>query len=333
MDRQSIPILVTGGAGYIGSHAVWALTDAGYPVVVIDNLSTGRRASLPSHIPFILGDIGDRNLLASVLDEHAIAAVMHFAGSIIVPESVERPLAYYGNNTINSHGLIEVCHQAGVKNFIFSSTAAVYGEPEHIPLTETAATRPLNPYGTSKLMTEWMLRDTSAAHGLRYAALRYFNVAGADAALRTGQSSPIATHLLKIAAEVATGKRASMSIFGEDYPTPDGTCIRDYIHVSDLADAHVLALEYLLKGGESRVMNCGYGHGFSVKEVIAAVEQVIGRPLTKQFGPRRAGDSPELVADSSLLRSRLGWTPRFDDLPTIIRTALAWEEKLAAIAA
>ena len=321
-------VLITGGAGYIGSHAVYALLAAGAKVVVIDDLSTGRRQSLPADLPFIQGSVGDRTLVGRVIAEFGITAIMHFAGSIVAPESVSQPLAYYGNNTVNSHGLIDTAIRSGVRNFIFSSTAAVYGNAERSPIPETEPLVPINPYGTSKLMTEWMLRDAAAAHDFRYVALRYFNVAGADPLGRTGHSSPIATHLFKIASQTALGRRSEMSIFGTDYPTFDGTCIRDYIHVADLADAHVLACRHLHQGGNTQVLNCGYGHGYSVREVIATIEREIGRTLPVREAPRRPGDPAALVADSTRLRRLFDWHPRFDNLSVITRHVLAWENQL-----
>ncbi len=321
-------MLVTGGAGYIGSHVVLALRDAGRPVVVIDDLSTGRRAAIPDGVPLIEGSVGDPDLVTRAIADHGVGTVMHFAGSIIVPESVERPVDYYRNNTVNSLALIDTCLWIGVGRFIFSSTAAVYGMPEVMPIDEDAPTRPINPYGRSKLMTEWTLRDVAEAHGLRYVALRYFNVAGADPAGRSGQSSKVATHLLKIAAQAATGQRPEIQIYGDDYPTPDGTCVRDYIHVSDLASAHVAALDHLEAGGDSRTLNCGYGRGYSVREVLDMVETVLGRPLPIRTAGRRAGDPPTLVAKTDRIGEALNWTPRFADLRTIVETALAWERKL-----
>ena len=323
-------VLVSGGAGYIGSHVVLALREAGMPAVVLDNLSTGMRRAVPPDVPFEQGDVGDADLLARVIARHRVDAVMHFAGSIVVPESVRDPLAYYRNNTLNSHTLIDACVAHGVSRFVFSSTAAVYGIPTAVPVTEDADTRPINPYGASKLMTEWMLRDTAAAHPLRYVALRYFNVAGADPAGRVGQSTPAATHLIKVACELVVGKRSELQVFGTDYPTPDGTCVRDYIHVSDLAAAHVLALRHLATGGDSLTLNCGYGRGSSVKQVVDAVEQASGHRLNTGGGPRRAGDPPALVAAADTLRRTLGWVPRYDDLQVIVETALAWERHLAA---
>ncbi|MCP5372499.1 MAG: UDP-glucose 4-epimerase GalE [Hyphomicrobiales bacterium] len=317
--------MVTGGAGYIGSHAVLALREAGFGVVVLDNLSTGRRALVPDGVPLVEDDVGRPGAAEAVLRDHGVSAVLHFAGSIVVPESVADPLKYYGNNTCASRTLIEACVAAGVNRFIFSSTAAVYGDAETLPVVEDTPQLPINPYGTSKLMTEWMLRDTAAASDLRYCALRYFNVAGADPQGRTGQATPDATHLIKVACEVATGKRDHMMIFGDDYDTPDGTCVRDYIHVTDLADAHVAALRYLEGGGDSVIANCGYGHGFSVRQVLDAVGRQAGAPLDARMAPRRAGDAPALMSDSTRARQVFGWTPRHDDLDLICKTALAWE--------
>ena len=321
------PILVTGGAGYIGSHVVLALREAGYGVVIIDDLSTGRREAVPDDVALIVGDVADSGLVAGVLAEHRIEFVMHFAGSIIVVESVSEPLKYYRNNTGASRNLIESCVEGGVAGFVFSSTAAVYGIPEIVPVTEQSPVAPINPYGWSKLMTEQVLRDVAPASDLRYAILRYFNVAGADPAGRSGQVIENATHLIKIACEVATGRRDVISIFGIDYPTADGTCIRDFIHVSDLADAHVRVLEWLAAGDRSATFNCGYGRGYSVREVLEAVGAAAGRELNVSEAPRRAGDSPEIVADSALLRRETGWSPRHDDLPLIVKTALNWEKK------
>lgn len=331
-DTTPRSILVTGGAGYIGSHAVLALLAAGYAVSVIDNLSTGFRFAVPADMPFYEGDIADRALLDRILAEQRIEAIMHFAGSIVVPESVTDPLKYYGNNTVNSRTLIEAAVQNGVSRFVFSSTAAVYGEPDGAgPILETSPTAPINPYGASKLMTEWMLRDVARAHDFAYVALRYFNVAGADPEGRTGQSTAGATHLIKVASEVLAGKRDGIAVFGTDYPTPDGTAVRDYIHVSDLAAAHVLALDHLFAGGASMVANCGYGQGFSVTEVLDAVEATMGRSVNRRIAERRAGDPPMLVADSALIRSTFGWEPQWRDMGLIIRHAVAWEDKLRAI--
>ncbi|MCB1548673.1 MAG: UDP-glucose 4-epimerase GalE [Hyphomicrobiaceae bacterium] len=322
-------ILVTGGAGYIGSHVVLELIDAGETVVVLDDLSTGRRSAVPPQARLVVGDIGDAALVASIVRHHGVTAVLHFAGSVIVPESVANPLKYYHNNTGKSRTLVASVVEAGVEAFIFSSTAAVYGMPRHIPVTEDAALAPISPYGTSKLMTEWMLRDTAAATSLRYVALRYFNVAGADPKGRSGQSTPEATHLIKVAAETALGKRPSLSVFGTDYDTPDGTCIRDYIHVTDLARAHLAALDHLRRGGRSEIFNCGYGRGFSVLEVIGAVRRCSGREFEVRHTSRRAGDPAALVANSDRLRRQLGWQPELDDLDTIVGHALRWEEGLA----
>lgn len=321
-------ILVTGGAGYIGSHMVHALVDAGEPVVVIDNLSTGFIQALPPHVPLVVGNIGDRDLLSVVIAEHGVNAIIHFAGSIVVPESVADPLGYYHNNTSNSRTLIEAAVSSGVKSFIFSSTAAVYGDPASVPVNEDAPTNPMSPYGRSKLMSEWMLHDAGIAHDLRYVVLRYFNVAGADPQMRTGQAKPAATHLLKVALQTALGIRPSMQIFGADFATPDGTGIRDYIHVSDLAQAHRDALHYLRGGGVSQVFNCGYGRGFSVLEVIDTVKRVSGIDFKVEMAPRRAGDPAQVVAASARIRNILGWTPRYDDLETIVAHALEWERTM-----
>lgn len=323
-------VLVTGGAGYIGSHMVLGLLDAGMKVVVLDNLSTGFRSAVPPAAPLIEGNVGDQDLVGRLIAERGIRSIIHFAGSIVVPDSVADPLGYYLNNTCNSRALIESAVKGGVKAFIFSSTAAVYGNPQEIPVKEEADLKPVSPYGTSKLMTELMLRDTAFAHDFRYVALRYFNVAGADPAGRAGQSTPRATHLIKVACETALGKRASMDVFGTDYPTPDGTCIRDYIHVTDLVAAHMAALAYLEGGGASDVFNCGYASGYSVLEVIEAVKRAHGGPFPVRLGPRRPGDAEAIVADSSKIRSRLGWTPRYADLDTIVGHALAWERSLKA---
>jgi len=321
-------VLVTGGAGYIGSHMVLALLDGGEDVVVLDNLSTGFDWAVPATAKLVVGNIGDAALVGSLLKDHAIDAVIHFAGSIIVPESVSDPLGYYDNNTVNSRTLMACCVDAGIENFIFSSTAAVYGIPDGNPVFEDAPTQPISPYGASKLMTEWMLRDTAAAHDFRYVALRYFNVSGADPSGRTGQSTPQATHLIKVACETASGKLDRMQIFGRDYDTPDGTCVRDYIHVSDLAAAHSRALDYLRGGNESAVFNCGYGHGASVIDVIKAVERAAGHGIGQQDAPRRPGDPPALVAGATRVRDILGWTPNYDDLDVIVRHALDWEHAL-----
>jgi len=321
-------VLVTGGAGYIGSHMVWRLVDEGENVVILDNLSTGFEDAVPGHVPLIVGDAGDPAVVKKALVENDVTAVIHFAGSIVVPESVSEPLKYYRNNTSNSRTLIECCVAAGVHQFVFSSTAAVYGAPETIPVDEGVVTGPLNPYGWSKLMTEQMLQDTSAATNLRFVALRYFNVAGADIAGRAGQRTPKATHLIKVASEAAIGKRACLEIFGTDYDTPDGTCIRDYIHVTDLIEAHMNALSHLRNGGTSRILNCGYGRGYSVLEVVDAMKRVSGRELIVNLAERRPGDSPEIVADSSAIKREFGWQPQHDNLDTIVRSAYEWEKKL-----
>jgi UDP-glucose 4-epimerase len=325
-------VLVTGGAGYIGSHAVLALKDAGYCPVVIDNLSTGFRFAVPDDVPFYQADIADGALLARIFAEHGVAAIMHFAGSIIVPESVADPLKYYHNNTAKSRALIDAAVTAGVGHFIFSSTAATYGMPDVSPVNEDTPQRPINPYGWSKLMTEQMLADVAAAHPINYGVLRYFNVAGADPEARTGQSTAGATHLIKVALEAALGQRAEVGVFGTDYPTPDGTGVRDYIHVSDLAAAHVLVLEALMKDpARSVTFNCGYGRGFSVLEVLDAVDRVAGVQITRSYQPRRAGDPDSLISDPSRIKAGVPWQPRHGDLDVIIAHALAWERKLAAI--
>lgn len=329
---NTVPVLVTGGAGYIGSHAVLALRDAGWPVAVIDNLSTGFRFALPDDVPFYQGDIEDTDRLARIFAEQGTRAVMHFAGSIVVPESVSDPLEYYLNNTVRTRALIAAAVAAGVPHFIFSSTAATYGIPEVSPVTEATPQRPINPYGWSKLMSEQMLADVSLAHPMNYCALRYFNVAGADPAGRTGQSTAGATHLIKVAVEAALGKRGHVDVFGTDYDTPDGTGVRDYIHVSDLAAAHVLALEALIaEPARSLTMNCGYGRGFSVLEVLDAVDRVTNMKIERRISPRRPGDSDSLVSDPALLKRTLPWQPRHADLDTIVAHALAWERRLAEI--
>jgi UDP-glucose 4-epimerase len=331
MQQSSRPaVLVTGGAGYIGSHAVLALLDAGWPVVVIDNLVTGFRWAVPDGAVFAQGDIADQELVARLIAEYGIRAIIHFAGSIVVPESVSDPLKYYHNNTVKSRSLIESAVKGGVPHFIFSSTAATYGIPERVPITEDTRTQPINPYGWSKLMTERMLADVAFAHPLNYCALRYFNVAGADPQGRSGQSTAGATHLIKVAVEAAIGKRSHVSVFGTDYDTPDGTGIRDYIHVSDLAAAHVDALEKLIADPEtSHVMNCGYSRGFSVLEVLDSVDRVTNMKIERRMEPRRPGDPDALVADNSKILATLPWRPRRDDLDTIVQDALAWERKLA----
>jgi UDP-glucose 4-epimerase len=329
-EQVRVPVLVTGGAGYIGSHAVLALLDGGWPVVVIDDLSTGFDWAVPEGAVFARGDIADQALVERLIAEHDVAAILHFAGSIVVPESVENPLKYYHNNTVKSRALIESAVKGGVRHFIFSSTAATYGIPAEVPVREEAPTEPINPYGWSKLMTERMLRDAAAAHPLNFCALRYFNVAGADPAGRSGQSTAGATHLIKVAVEAATGKRGHVAVYGTDYDTPDGTGVRDYIHVSDLAAAHVFALERLIAApDESHILNCGYGRGFSVLEVLDAVDRVTNAAVERRLAPRRAGDPPTLVADNRRILATLPWRPQRDDLATIVADALAWERKLA----
>ncbi|RKF21739.1 UDP-glucose 4-epimerase GalE [Altericroceibacterium spongiae] len=329
---RKCPVLVTGGAGYIGSHAVLALKDAGWPVAVIDNLTTGFRFAVPDDVPLYEGDIEDAALLSRIFSEQGTRAIMHFAGSIVVPESVENPLKYYHNNTVKSRALIEACVKHGVQHFIFSSTAATYGIPEDSPVTEDTPRQPINPYGWSKLMTEQMLADTSFAHPLNYCALRYFNVAGADPQARSGQSTAGATHLIKVAVEAALGKRENVSVFGTDYDTPDGTGVRDYIHVSDLAAAHVLALAALIANpSASLTMNCGYGRGFSVLEVLDAVDRTTNHTITRIMAPRRAGDPDSLISDNSRIKRTLPWKPQHADLDEIITHALAWERKLSEI--
>jgi UDP-glucose 4-epimerase len=321
-------ILVTGGAGYIGSHMVLELVEAGERVIVLDDLSTGLRAAVPPEATLVVGDVGDADLVRRLVAEHGIAAIAHFAAKIVVPESVADPLAYYLNNTVKSRALIATAIASGVKHFIFSSTAAVYGEPSVSPLPEDLPLCPINPYGRSKLMTEWMLADAGRAHGLGYAVLRYFNVAGADPRGRAGQSTPNATHLIKVAAQAALGTRPHLEVFGTDYPTPDGSCVRDYIQVTDLARAHVAALTHLRGGGESLVLNCGYGRGASVLEVLAVVKQVSGVDFEVRLAPRRPGDPAALVAQVDRIRERLGWQPAYDDLAAIVEQALRWERTL-----
>jgi UDP-glucose 4-epimerase len=333
MNTDTKPrVLVTGGAGYIGSHAVLALRDAGWPVSVIDNLTTGFRFAVPEDVPFHQGDIEDAELLARIFADEGIGAVLHFAGSIIVPESVEDPLKYYHNNTAKSRALIEAAVKAGVPHFIFSSTAATYGIPEVDAVSEETPKKPINPYGWSKLMTEQMLSDAVAAHAMNYCALRYFNVAGADPQGRTGQSTAGATHLIKVAVEAALGKRDHVAVFGTDFDTPDGTGVRDYIHVSDLAAAHVHALDALIAEPErSLTMNCGYGRGFSVLEVLDAVDRVTNMQIERRFEGRRAGDPASLISDPSRIRATLPWKPQHDDLDSIIAHALQWERKLSEL--
>jgi UDP-glucose 4-epimerase len=321
-------VLVTGGAGYIGSHMVHALLDAGERVVVLDNMSTGFRWAVPEGVPLVVGDMGDVELVGNVLARHQVDAIVHFAAKIVVPESVEDPLGYYLNNTVKSRALIAAAVARGVKHVIFSSTAAVYGNPAVAPVPEDAPLQPMSPYGTSKMMTEMMLRDVAAAHPLTYAVLRYFNVAGADPAGRTGQSTPAATHLIKVAVQTVLGMRPHMQIFGEDYDTPDGTCVRDYIHVSDLVGAHVDALAYLRAGGANVTCNVGYGRGYSVREVVDTVKRVSGADFDARMTARRPGDPAQIVALSDRAKATLGWKPRLDDLDTIVEHALRWERRL-----
>lgn len=321
-------VLVTGGAGYIGSHMVLALAEAGESVVVIDNLSTGFSTFIPDGVPLFIGDVSDENLVEGVIAAHHVDSIIHFAGSVVVPESMRDPLGYYRNNTMTTRNLLNVAVRCNIPRFIFSSTAAVYGNPDRTPVAEDAPTRPLSPYGMSKLMTEIMLHDVATAHGMSYVVLRYFNVAGADPLARVGLATAGATHLLKIAVEAATGQRAKIDVFGTDYPTPDGTCIRDFIHVSDLVQAHRAALGYLADGGVSTTWNCGYGRGYSVFEVIEAVRRVSGRNFAVQQADRRIGDIMTMIADTSRIHSAVDWTPRYADLDTIAAHALAWEEKL-----
>jgi UDP-glucose 4-epimerase len=321
-------VLVTGGAGYIGSHMVLELLDAGERAVVLDNLSTGHDWAVAPGVPLVVGDSGDQELVARIIRQYEIDAIIHFAASIVVPDSVRDPLGYYRNNTVNSRALIECATRHGVRHFIFSSTAAVYGNPTEIPVTENAATAPISPYGSSKLMSEVMLRDAGRAYGLNHVILRYFNVAGADPRGRAGQSSRQATHLIKVAVETARGLRDKLDVFGSDYPTPDGSCVRDYIHVSDLARAHADALRHLRSGGPSLTLNCGYGRGFSVFEVVDAVKRVSGVDFKVEIAPRRDGDPARIVADPQRVRAALGFAPRFDDLSTIVAHALAWEREL-----
>ncbi|OHC95340.1 MAG: UDP-glucose 4-epimerase GalE [Sphingomonadales bacterium GWF1_63_6] len=328
--REKPTVLVTGGAGYIGSHAVLALKDAGYGVVVIDNLVTGFRWAVPDDVPFVQGDIADQPLVEATLRDHGISAIMHFAGSVVVPESVENPLKYYHNNSAKTRDLIDSAVRVGVPHFIFSSTAATYGIPDVEAVREDTPQQPINPYGMSKLMTEYMLRDVAAAHPMNFCALRYFNVAGADPQGRTGQSTAGATHLIKVAVEAALGKRESVAIFGNDFATPDGTGVRDYIHVSDLAAAHVLALEALMAEPErNHLLNCGYGRGFSVLDVLNAVDRVTNTPVRRVMSPRRAGDPPALISDNRAILATFPWQPRYADLDVIVAHALAWERALA----
>ena len=334
-DTSQTPVLVTGGAGYIGSHAMLALLDSGRKAVVVDDLSTGRRAAVPDEVPFYEGKVGDRDLIGRIIATHGCRAVMHFAGSIIVPESVERPLDYYQNNVVSSAHLLAACLDNGIADFVFSSSAAVYDGDAggDAPMAEDARLAPANPYGRSKLMTEWMLQDVAAATGLRYAVLRYFNVAGADQAGRAGQYSKVTTHLIKRACRTALGLLPYIDIFGTDYPTPDGTCVRDYIHVSDLAQAHLAVLDHLAGSGGNLTLNCGYGHGFSVNQVLDVVDQaakeMLGKgPMQRRPGPRRAGDPASLIADTRRIRETLNWQPKYDDLMVMAKTALAWENQM-----
>ncbi|HEY3486603.1 MAG TPA: UDP-glucose 4-epimerase GalE [Gammaproteobacteria bacterium] len=327
MDKKTV--LVTGGAGYIGSHVVRQLGEAGENIVVLDDLSTGF-ANAVLYGELIKGHTGDRPLVRRILKDFNVTAVLHFAANTIVPESISNPLKYYSNNTCASQNLLACCQEAGVQHFIFSSTAAVYGMPGNGRASEDSELLPINPYGTSKLMTEWMLRDLAAASGLGYVILRYFNVAGSDPGGRIGQSTPKATLLIKVAAETAIGKRPHIAIYGTDYPTNDGTCVRDYIHVEDLADAHIKALHYLRAGGKATTLNCGYGHGHSVREVLQTVERIHGKPLAIREEARRPGDPPMLIADAKRIKTVLGWEPQFDDLEFIVQTSLDWERKLAS---
>jgi UDP-glucose 4-epimerase len=321
-------VLVTGGAGYIGGHMALALADAGEKTVVVDNLSTGFAWAVPASATLVVGDFGDAELIGRVIEEHEVDSIAHFAAKIIVPESVSDPLGYYLNNTCNARSLIECAVRKGVRNFIFSSTAAVYGETTSEPVAENAALNPMSPYGRSKLMVEWMLADAGRAHDLRHVVLRYFNVAGADPQGRLGQSTPNATHLIKRAVQTALGRHSALDVFGEDYPTPDGTCVRDYIQVTDLIDAHLAALAYLRSGGASLVCNCGYGRGYSVRQVVEVVKRVSGVDFKVNNAPRRAGDPAAIVARADLVRRELGWRPRRDDLDAIVKQALDWERRL-----
>jgi UDP-glucose 4-epimerase len=325
---QFMTVLVTGGAGYIGSHMVHALVDSGERVIVLDNLSTGRTAALPAGVPLIVGDTGDSELVGSLIETHHVETILHFAASIVVPESISQPLSYYRNNTSNSRTLMETAISRNVQRFIFSSTAAVYGNPVQVPVPEDAVPAPLSPYGWSKLMTEVMLRDAAAGRGLSYVVLRYFNVAGADPQMRTGHSAPDATHLIKVAVQAALGLRDHLDIFGTDYETPDGTCVRDYIHVSDLVRAHLDAIGYLRRGGANITLNCGYGRGYSVLQVVDSVRRAVGHDFPVRTTSRRPGDPMAIVAQASKIRSLLNWSPQFDDLDKTIAHAIAWERDL-----
>ncbi|CAO4134527.1 UDP-glucose 4-epimerase GalE [Methylorubrum extorquens] len=323
-------VLVTGGAGYIGSHMVLALVDAGHEeVVVLDDLSTGYDWVLPPEVRLVIGDVADQALVTETILRHQIDTVAHFAAKIVVPESVADPLGYYLANTVKTRALIEAAVRTNVRHFIFSSTAAVYGEPEIVPVPETLTPNPINPYGRSKLMSEWMLADAAAAHGFTYGVLRYFNVAGADPRGRSGQSMPAATHLIKVATQAALGQRTHLEVFGTDYPTRDGSCLRDYIQVSDLAAAHLTVLDYLRGGGDSLTVNCGYGRGYSVLEVVEVVKRISGRDFEVRLSPRRPGDPAQIIAGADRIRNELGWTPKYDDLDVIVAQALAWEDTLA----
>jgi UDP-glucose 4-epimerase len=320
-------VLITGGAGYVGGHAVLAFLDRGEIPVVLDDLSTGSRKTVPADVPFVLGDVGDTSLVLQIIEAHKVDAILHFAAKIVVPESMIDPLGYYLNNTVKTRALLEAAVKGKVRHFVFSSTAAIYGNPNSATVNEEVVPAPLSPYGTSKFMSEMMIRDVSAAHDLRHVILRYFNVAGADPAGRHGQTAENATHLIKVAIETALGRRPFMSIFGDDYATPDGTCLRDYLHVSDLARAHLLALDYLRQGGVSRTLNCGYGRGYSVKEVVATVRSVADTDFEVRQAPRRAGDPASIIASNDQLIA-LGWKPELDDLSTMVRHSLAWEKHM-----
>jgi UDP-glucose 4-epimerase len=320
-------ILVTGGAGYIGGQTVLALLDRHETPIVLDDLSTGSRQAVPPNVPLIVGDVGDGRLVTQAIEEHGVDAILHFAAKIVVPDSMVDPLSYYLNNTVKTRAVLEAAVRANIRHFVFSSTAAIYGNPTATPVSEEAVPAPLSPYGMSKLMSEQMLRDASAAYGIKYAILRYFNVAGADPAGRHGQSAPSATHLISVALEAAIGRRCGMSIYGDDYPTSDGTCVRDYVHVADLANAHLAALDYLRRGGESSTFNCGYGRGYSVKEVVETVKKVANVEFEVRQAPRRPGDPAAIIANSDRL-IRLGWKPTLDQLTTIVRHAYDWQRKL-----
>lgn len=322
-------ILVTGGAGYIGSHTVLALNDAGYEVLVYDNLSTGKKEAVLPPAKLVVGDLKDTSMLESLFKKEKFSGIIHFAAHIVVPESVSKPLKYYLNNTSNTTQLLNLAVKYKVKYFVFSSTAAVYGIPKQIPVKEDASLHPINPYGRSKLMSEWVIQDTAKAHPeFKYIILRYFNVAGADPKLRLGQSTPNATHLIKVASQTALGLRDKLEIYGTDYPTPDGTGIRDYIHVTDLADVHVLALKFLSQGNPSGIYNCGYGHGYSVKQIINTVKKISQKEFKVIESPRRAGDPASLIADPNKLMQTMHWKPKFDNIDIIVKTAYLWEEKL-----